>query len=119
MDETQSPKPDAGQLDRLAAFLRLIPEGGALDRLLKGAALLEEPPVTRADLASDILHGAAAIAHFLYGDKKHARKVFRLVEAGKLPHFRLGANICSRKSVLLEWIENQEGRASSVVFKQL
>src|ERR1043165_8019084 len=45
MTETP-PKPDARQLERLAAFLRLIPETGALDRLLRGAALLEEQPTT-------------------------------------------------------------------------
>ena len=108
MTEANSPKPDARQLERLAAFLRLIPEGGALDQLLKGAALLEISPTTPAELASDILHGADEIAHFLYGNKKHRRKVYRLAEAGKLPHFRLGNNICSRKSVLFEWIEKQE-----------
>jgi excisionase family DNA binding protein len=108
MNETHSPPPDARQLERLAAFLRLIPEDGPLARLLKGAALLEHPPTSAAELASDILHGASAIAHFLHGHRKHRRKVYRLVEAGKLPHFRLGANICSRKSVLLEWIDNQE-----------
>lgn len=102
------PQPEARQFERLAAFLRLIPEGGALDRLLKGAAHLETPPTAPAELASDILHGAGQIAHFLYGDKKHRRKVYRLVEGRKLPHFRLGSNICTRKSVLLDWIEEQE-----------
>jgi excisionase family DNA binding protein len=102
------PRPDASQLERLAAFLRLIPEGGQLDRLLKGAALLETPPTAPAELASDILHGAGQIAHYLYGDKKHRRKVYRLVEAGKLPHFRLGTNICSRRSALCTWISQQE-----------
>lgn len=101
-------QPDARQLERLAAILRLIPEGGALDRLLKGAAHLEDPPATPADLASDMLRGADAISQYLYGEKKHRRKVYRLVEAGKLPHFRLGANICSRKSVLMQWICRQE-----------
>jgi hypothetical protein len=102
-------QPDARQFERLAAFLRLIPEGGALDRLLKGAAHLEEPPSTTADLASDVLHGAAAIARFLHGHERHRRKVYRLVAVGKLPYFRLGRDICSRKSVLLRWIAAQEG----------
>jgi hypothetical protein len=102
------PQPEASQFERLAAFLRLIPEGGALDRLLKGAAHLETPSATPAELASDILHGAAQIAHFLYGDERHRRKVYRLVESNNLPHFRLGVNICSRKSALLNWISAQE-----------
>jgi hypothetical protein len=110
MNETNSPHPDARQLDRLAAFLRLLPEGGPLDRLLKGAAHLETQPTTPAELASDILHGAGQIAHFLYGDDKHRRRVYRLVEAGKLPHFRLGATICSRRSVLSGWISEQENQ---------
>lgn len=102
------PQPEARQFERLAAFLRLIPEGGALDRLLTGAAHLETQPTPPAELASDILHGAAQIAHFLYGDGKRRRKVYRLVEANKLPHFRLGINVCSRKSALVAWIRQQE-----------
>lgn len=111
MDETPPP-PDACQLERLAAFLRLIPENGPLDRLLKGAALLETPPTTPGELASDMLYGASQIAHFLYGDAKLCRKVYRIIGAGKLPHFRLGANICSRKSILLKWITSQESKAA-------
>lgn len=63
-----------------------------------------------APLAGDILHGADAIAAFLYGDKSHRRKVYNLVETARLPVFRLGVNICARKSVLLGWIEEQERR---------
>ena len=108
MTETP-PKPDARQLERLAAFLRLIPENGALDRLLRGAALLEHPPTTSANLASDILHGAGQISHFLYGNAIHRRKVYRLVAARSLPAFRLGTMICARKSVLIAWIREGEG----------
>jgi len=102
------PQPEACQLERLAALLRLMPEGGSLDRLLKGAAHLETSPATPTELASDILHGADQIAHFLYGDSTHRRKVYRLVQGGYLPHFRLGASICSRKSILLNWMEHAE-----------
>jgi hypothetical protein len=63
-------------------------------------------------LAGDILHGADAIAEFLYGDRKSRRKVYHLVESANLPVFRLGINICARKSVLLDWIEKQEARQS-------
>lgn len=101
------PKPDAHQLERVAALLRFIPEGSPLDQLLKGAAHLERPPIYSAALASDILHGADQIASFIFGDIRHRRKVYRLVEAHKLPHFRLGASICSRKSVLISWISAQ------------
>jgi hypothetical protein len=59
-------------------------------------------------LAGDILHGADGIAEFLYGDRKLRRKVYNLVETARLPHFRLGAVICARRSVLLDWIQAQE-----------
>lgn len=60
-------------------------------------------------VAGDILHGADAIAEFLYGDRTQRRRVYNLVNGGHLPVFRLGMAICARKSVLLEWIESQEG----------
>jgi hypothetical protein len=72
---------------------------------------MDEPITQRAaasSLAGDILHGADGIAEFLYGDSKLRRKVYNLVETERLPHFRLGAAICARKSVLLAWIEQQE-----------
>jgi hypothetical protein len=61
-----------------------------------------------APLAGDILSGANEIAEFLFGDRKHRRKVYNLVETDCLPVFRLGANICARKSVILSWITRQE-----------
>lgn len=104
------PDPDAAQLRKLAAFLRLIPEGGPLDQLLKGAALLEEPQTTPSELASDILHGAAAIARFLYGNEGYRRRVYRLIGADNLPYFRIGRAICSRRSVLLSWANGRSSR---------
>ncbi len=59
-------------------------------------------------VGGDILHGADGIAAFLYGDPKLRRKVYNLVQKKRLPHFRLGAVICARKSVLLDWIKQQE-----------
>lgn len=55
-----------------------------------------------------MLYGADSIATFLFGDVMHRRKVYNLVETGRLPHFRLGAVICARRSVLLSWIGDQE-----------
>jgi excisionase family DNA binding protein len=57
-------------------------------------------------LADDILRGADEIAAFL--GIKQRRKIYHVVETGKLPVFRLGAILCARKSKLLEWIEQQE-----------
>ena len=68
---------------------------------------------TEANLGDDLLHGADAIARFMFGDAKHRRKVYYLTgEATKgLPHFKMGSLICARKSTILNWIAEQEGRA--------
>lgn len=66
-----------------------------------------QPP---AKLADDLLHGAEAIAVFVFGDVKHRRKVYYYASDAKvrMPVFRIGNVICARKSKLLEWIEVQE-----------
>ena len=66
-------------------------------------------------LGGDLLRGADAIAEFLLGDRRERRRVYYLTgEArGRLPHFRLGAIICARKSTLLRWIEAHEARGES------
>ncbi|MCP3381218.1 hypothetical protein NLM31_12795 [Bradyrhizobium sp. CCGUVB4N] len=67
-------------------------------------------------LADDILEGAEAIADFLFcGTSDHERgrnrrKVYYLAENCQLPFFRLGAILCVRKSVLLDFIASQEVR---------
>ena len=63
----------------------------------------------------DLLQGADAIAEFLFGDRRQRRRVYYLTgEArGRLPHFRLGAIICARKSTLLRWIEAHEARGKA------
>lgn len=63
-------------------------------------------------LGSDLLHGADAIALFLFGDKALRRKVYHLAETSRLPVFRLGSVLCARRSVLLAFIAEQEQRAS-------
>jgi hypothetical protein len=65
-------------------------------------------PRAAPEVASDILHGADQIAQFLFGQKKLRRRVYNLVERKELPVFRIGAIICARRSVLLQWIETQE-----------
>ena len=64
-----------------------------------------------AGLAEDLLHGAEAIAIFVFGDVKYRRKIYYYATDAKLklPTFRIGNVICARKSKLLEWIEMQEG----------
>ena len=64
-------------------------------------------------LGDDLLRGADEIARFMFGDVKHRRKVYYLTgEAPKgMPHFKMGSLICARKSTILNWIAEQEGRA--------
>ena len=60
--------------------------------------------------SEDMLRGAAAIAEYLFGSTKERRKVFHLVATSNLPVFKLGSMICARKSVLVEWVRQQEER---------
>ena len=61
-------------------------------------------------LADDMLRGAAAIAVFVFGDRKKRRKVYYYASDAKvrLPVFRMGNVICARKSTLRTWIAQQE-----------
>lgn len=56
----------------------------------------------------DTLHGAKAIAEFLYGDTSKRAQVYNGIQNSNLPVFRIGATICARKSSLVKWIEAQE-----------
>ncbi|KAF0170346.1 MAG: Uncharacterized protein FD162_3564 [Rhodobacteraceae bacterium] len=78
-----------------------------------GPAQKMQQTATEVTLGDDLLHGADAIAKFMFGDAKHRRKVYYLTgEATKgLPHFKMGSLICARKSTILTWIAEQEGRA--------
>ena len=62
------------------------------------------------EFAKDMLRGADEIAQFLFGAETQRRKVYHLVATSNLPVFKLGSMICARKSVLLKWVEEQEGR---------
>lgn len=63
-------------------------------------------------LGDDLLRGADEIAEFLFGHARHRRKIYYLTGEAtkKLPHFKIGALICARKSTLLNWIAEQEMR---------
>jgi hypothetical protein len=71
-----------------------------------------EERTTGENLASDLLCGAEDIADFLFGDRKHRRKVYHLAETSRLPVFRLGSKLCARRSVLTAWIAEQESRSA-------
>ena len=62
------------------------------------------------DFARDLLRGADEIAAYLFGTESDRRKVYHLVATSKLPIFKLGSMICARRSVLMRWIEAQEGQ---------
>jgi hypothetical protein len=95
---------------------RLKEQSADLNTLSGGCRTSEPPPdigrsaapSSLGTIAGDILYGADGIAEFLYGDAKLRRKVYNLVETGRIPHFKLGAGLCARKSVLLSWIAAQE-----------
>jgi hypothetical protein len=111
MDEpTTTHRASEGAAEALADLIKSMADSGHLTRLLDAARHPSTPPSKQSagSLAGDVLHGAEGIAEFLYGDGKLRRKVYNLVETARLPHFRLGAVICARKSVLLSWIAEQE-----------
>ena len=115
MDEPTTQRAGDGAAEALADLIKSIADGGHLARLLDAARHPSTPPAKQSagSLAGDVLHGAEGIAEFLYGDGKLRRKVYNLVETERLPHFRLGAAICARKSILLAWIEQQEREGES------
>src|SRR5580704_118233 len=81
----------------------------------RGRSIMEPPPAPNemsCELADDILRGADAIAEFIFGARESRRKVYYLAECCRLPVFRLGAVLCARRSVLLNWIAGQESRVT-------
>ena len=55
------------------------------------------------DAPSDLLYGVPAIAEYL---NMTPRQVYHLTENG-LPHFKIGARVCSRKTLLAKWLDEQ------------
>jgi excisionase family DNA binding protein len=58
----------------------------------------------------DLLAGAAEIAMFM---RLSRRQIYHLVETSRLPVFRLGTQLCARRSTLLRWIEDMERATGS------
>jgi hypothetical protein len=108
MTDAPPPPPEPGQIEFIVALLEHIRKDGAFARFLRGAAHHNIALASPDQIAGDVLHGASEIAVYLYGDKKYRRRIYNLIEAGRLPHFRLGATICGRKSILLSWVAAQE-----------
>lgn len=68
----------------------------------------------QAELANDLLRGAGQIADFLFGSETERRKVYHLRGTSRMPTFRLGSQVCARRSVLLQWIAEQEKRCAQL-----
>jgi hypothetical protein len=62
------------------------------------------------EFSKDMLRGADEIADFLFGSASQRRKVYHLAATSNLPVFKLGSMICARRSVLIKWIADQEGK---------
>ena len=107
MNEEDLPVPEEVAANTAGDQTDSTGRGTGLSTSPESAAHMDSAKASPA-LAGNILHGADANAEFLYGDRKSRRKVYHLVESANLPVFRLGINICARKSVLLEWIGRQE-----------
>jgi excisionase family DNA binding protein len=60
----------------------------------------------------DLLAGAVEIAAFM---RLSRRQVYHLVETSRLPVFRLGTQLCARRSTLLRWIEDMERSSAAII----
>lgn len=67
---------------------------------------LQEP--SGSSTIGDVLHGADAIAEFLFGETGRRRSIYRLAAKNRLPLFRIGRGLCARRSVLITWVAAQE-----------
>ena len=57
---------------------------------------------------ADLLFGAFAISHFVFGDKGQRRRVYHLAEKHGLPVFYIGSTICARRSRLRAWLDEKD-----------
>ena len=85
----------------------------AIARMIVLVSVYSETHYMASELAEDLLRGAADIAAFIYGDEKHRAKVYHAVEKDGLPVFRMnGGMLHARKSTILKWIADKEGKAA-------
>ena len=74
---------------------------------------MNQQPIIRseaADPAEPMIRGGAAIAEYVFGDRRYRRRVYHLVETSKFPVVRVGATLCLRPSTYQKWLESQEPR---------
>ena len=60
-------------------------------------------------ISQDVLYGADAVGGFT---GLNPRQVYHLAQTNKIPVFRMGTLICARKSTILQWIADQEAKAT-------
>ena len=65
------------------------------------------------ELADDLLRGADEIAEFLFGTKSKRRAVYYLRARTRVPIGQLGSMLFARRSKLMQYFEEQEGRSRS------
>jgi hypothetical protein len=68
-----------------------------------------EKPLDEGD--ERIIRGADAIAEYIFGDRRHRRKIYYLAECSKIPIWRLGSTLCLRPATYESWIKAQEIKA--------
>ena len=68
-------------------------------------------------LAGDLLIGADEISEHLYGNPALRRKIYHLRKARRIPVFVMSGQLCARKSTLKAWIEEQEKRGASDLYR--
>jgi hypothetical protein len=78
----------------------------------------EGPKTEPCEKPGDI-RGAEAIAEYIFGDRRHRRKVYHLAESSKIPIWRLGSTLCLRPSTYEAWIKDQEARVTKGQSKEV
>ena len=63
-------------------------------------------------ISDDLLRGAAEIADYTGLPR---RRVYRLTERKQMPVFRLGSELCARKSTLLRWLDSLEAQSTKTI----
>ena len=71
----------------------------------------QHPSQSSVKSSEAMIRGAAAIAEYMFGDRRFRRRVYHLVQTSRIPIARIGSTLCLRPSTYQKWIESQEARA--------
>ncbi|WP_249142366.1 DNA-binding protein [Bradyrhizobium sp. AUGA SZCCT0160] len=64
------------------------------------------------DAKLDLLKGADQISDFMFGTKEERRQVYHLADHHCLPVIKMGKKLYARRSSLVQWLADREGKAS-------